>query len=182
MVKKISYIVLSIAILISGYFALTRLNYWERSIRIFKLSNSTQSFEGRMERGPGEFRDIGVAGGRSGFNRQEGFRGRTDGSELRRLPDSVRAKYVTREGRQGMRQRNVPDSLRHQGGGREISGRGQFESGRRDGEGRDRDGFNRGRKIYLANVLWFLAIFASFTVMVIYFDKVCHLIWNKRLR
>jgi hypothetical protein len=171
MVKKISHIVLSIAILISGYFALSRLNYWERSFRIFKLSNSGQSFEGRMERGQGRFRDIGVAGGRSGFNRQEGFRGRSDRPELRQLPDSVRAKLAAREGRQGMRNRNVPDSLRQQGGGRELSGRGQFESGMRDGHGRGRDGFTGGRKIYLANVKWFMAVFASFTVIFIYADK-----------
>ena len=181
MVKKISYIVLSIAILISGYFALTRLNYWERSIRIFKLSNSGQSFEGRMERGQGGFRDIGVAGGRSGFSRQEGFRGRSDGSVLRQLPDSVRAKYGAREGRQGLRNRNVSDSLRQQGGGRELTGRGQVESGRRDGQVRGRDGFIRGRKVYLANVQWFLAVFALFTVMAIYFDKAYHLIWKKKL-
>jgi hypothetical protein len=182
MVKKISYIVLSIAILISGYFALARLNYWERSIRIFKLSSSAQAFEGRMEGSRGGLRDIGDARGRSGFNRQEEFRGRSDGSAFRQLPDSVRAKFGAIEGRQGMRNRNVPGSLRQQGGGRELVGRGQIESGRIDGHGRGRDGFAGGRKIYLVNVQWFLAVFASFTVIVIYFDKVCHLIWKGKLK
>jgi hypothetical protein len=165
--------------LIIGYLAFTRLNYWERSIRIFKLGNSAQSFEGRMEGRRGGLRDIGDAREGSGFNRQEGFRGRPDGSEFRQLPDSVRAKFGARERRQGMRNRNVSDSLRQQGSGRELGGRGSFEAGRRDGQGRSRDGFTRGRKIYLANVQWFLAIFASFTVIVIYFDKVYHLIRKK---
>ena len=171
MIKKISYIVLSVAILISGYFALTKLNYWERSIRIFKLSNSGQSSEGRMEGGRGGSREFGAAHGRSGFNSDEGFRGRSDGSELRQLPDSVRAKFGVREGRQRMRNSNISDSLRQQGGIDELSGRGHYESGRSDRQGRGRVEFAGGRQIYLANVKWFLAVFASFTIIFIYADK-----------
>lgn len=182
MAKKISFIGLSVAILICGYFALIRLNYWERSTRIFKLRNSGQSFYGRAERGRGGFQGTGVAEGRSGFNGQEGYRGRYEGFEIRQLPDSVRAKFEARERLQGMRSRNFPDSLRRQGGGREFSGRGQFEMGRRDGHGRGREGFSGDRKIYLANVQWFLAVFASFTVIVIFIDKAFHLIRKRKMR
>ena len=154
MAKKISYIVLSIAILICGYFAFTRLNYWERSIRIFKLSNSAQSFEGRRMRGPGALRDNRATGDRGGFNRQEGFRGRSEGSEVRQLPDSIRAKFGAIDGRQGMRNRNVPDSLRRMSmvNRRDISGRGQFDSGMRGGHGRGRGELPGGKKINIRNV------------------------------
>jgi hypothetical protein len=184
MAKKISYIVLSIAILISGYFALTRLNYWERSIRIFKLSNSAQSFEGRRMRGPGTFRGNGANGGREGFNKQGGFRGIPDGSEVHQLPDSTRARFGVMDGRQGIRNRNVSDSLRQRSmvNKREMGRRGQFEAGIRGGQGRGRGEFPGGKKIYLRNVLWFLAVFASFTVLAIYFEKAYYLIWKRKLK
>jgi len=184
MVKKISYTVLSVAILISGYFALTTLNYWERSIRIFKLSNSAQSFEGRGERGRGGLRGGEGIRDRGRFNVQEGFRDGYYRSEGPRVPDSIRANFRTRNRPQGTRNRNVTDSLR-QGSmryDREINGRDQFEAGMRGGEGRGRGDWVGGKKIYMRNVIWFLAVFASFTVIVIYFEKAFNLIRKRKSR
>jgi hypothetical protein len=69
--------------------------------------------------------------------------------------------------------RNIPDSLRQQirQNNGEQTGRTQFERGLRDRERRGRGEFYRGKKIYLRNVLWFLAVFAAFTVVIIYVDK-----------
>jgi hypothetical protein len=149
MVKKISYIIISVAILVAGYFALSKLNYWERSARIFSIS-SDKPFEGRMGRSPG------------------GFEGR--------------ARLGAEGGRPIMRDRNIPDSLRQQfrrNDGERMEG-GRFEGRMRGGEGRGRSEFPGGKKINLRNVVWFLAVFASSTALVIYIDKACCLIKKRR--
>ena len=155
MVKKISFLILSVAILVIGVIAFSKLGYWDRSVRIFKYSSNAPS-EGRMGRGPE---------GREGFARPE----------MRDLPDSIRARFETREGRpgQGIRDRNIPDSLRQQFGPRngERTGRGPTEGGMRNGEGQGRGEFPGGKKMNIRNVKWFLAVFAAFTVIVIYIDK-----------
>ena len=62
MVRKISFALLALAILVTGVIAFRKLNYWESSIWIFKL-NSGQLTEGRSGhdqgdgRGRGGFRD-----------------------------------------------------------------------------------------------------------------------------
>jgi len=79
------------------------------------------------------------------------------------------------------------------GGSREDRNTGELEGRRGRGqngefrdryEGRDRGGhgrgdFRRGKKIRLVNVLWFLAVFASFTAVTIYVDK-AHIKFLKR--
>ena len=165
MVKKISFLILSIAILVFGIIAFSKLSYWDRSVRIFKYSSNTP-FESRMDRG---------LEGRESFVRPE----------MRELSDSMRAGFETREGRPGpgMRERNMPDSLRQQFRTRngEQMGRGRFEGGIRNGEGRGRGEFPEGRKISIRNMKWFLAVFAFFTVIAIYIDKAICLI-RKRYR
>jgi hypothetical protein len=160
MVKKISYIVISVAILVAGYFAFSKLNYWERSVRIFKINKSDQSFEGRMGRGPG------------GFERPS----------RRELPDSIRARFEAGGERPVMRNRNIPDSLRQQF--RRTDGerfeRGSFEGGRGRGDGRGRGEFTGGKRINLRNVAWFLGVFAAFAVISIYLDKAYCLIKKRR--
>lgn len=166
MVKKISFLILSVAILVIGIIAFNKISYWDRSVRIFNY-NSNTPFEGRMGRGPE---------GREGFARPE----------MRELPDSIRARFGTREGRpgQGIRERNNSDSLRQQFGPRngEQMGRGSFEGGIRNGEGRGRGEFPVGKKINIRNVKWFLAVFAAFTVIAIYFDKAFCLIRKRKVR
>lgn len=164
MVKKISFLILSVAILVIGVIAFGKLGYWDRSVRIFKFSSNTPS-EGRIDRG---------RAGREGFGRPE----------MRELPDSIRARFETREGRpgQGIRERNIPDSLRQQLRPRdgERIGRGSIEGGIRNGEDRGRGEFPGGKKINIRNVKWFLAVFAAFTVIAIYFDKVVCLIRKRK--
>ena len=166
MVKKISFFILSVAILVIGVIAFGKLNYWDRSVRIFSFS-SNGHFEGRGGRGPE---------GRGEFTRPD----------MRKLPDSTRARFEAREGRQvrGRREGNIPDSLRQQLGPRdgERMGRGRSEGGIRSGEGRGSGEFARGKKVNLRNVLWFLAVFASFTVLAIYLDKALSLTRKRKLK
>jgi hypothetical protein len=155
MVKKISFLILSVAILVIGIIAFSKLSYWDRSVRIFSFS-SAAPFEGRMGRGPGggEFEGRERSGGREG----------------RPIPE--------------MRERNIPDSLRQQFGTRdgERMGRGPFEGGIRNGESRGRGEFPGSKKINLRNVVWFLAVFASFTVVAIYLDKTYCLIRKRKVK
>jgi hypothetical protein len=151
MVRKISFLILSVAILIIGVIAFSKLGYWDRSIRIFSFSSDVP-FEGRMGRGQ-EFR--GGQGEEGRLNRQERPGERSSRPEMRQIPDSIRAIFEARDGR--------PDHRMSNGGSR---GRGEFPGG---------------KKINLRNVVWFLAVFASFTVAVIYIDKLYNLIRKRKL-
>ncbi len=142
MVKKISFLILSVAILVIGVIAFNKLVYWDRSVRIFKYSSNTP-FEGRTGRGPE---------GREGFIR----------SEMREIPDSLRQQLRPRDG----------DRME----------RGTLGGGIRNSEGRGRGEFPGGKKINIRNVKWFLAVFAAFTVIVIYIDKAVCLIRKRKVR
>jgi len=61
-------------------------------------------------------------------------------------------------------------------------GRGPFEGGIRNSEGRGRGEFPGGKKINLRSVVWFLAVFASFTVVAIYLDKTYCLIRKRKVK
>jgi len=149
MVKKISFLIISVAILVIGVIAFSKLSYWDRSVRIFKYSSNT-SFEGRIGRGQEgrEFEGRERPGGREGFVRPE----------IRELPDSIQ-----------FRPRNGERLERAPGGG-----------GIRNGEGRGRGEFPGGKKVNIRNVKWFLAVFAAFTVVAIYIDKVVCLIRRRK--
>jgi hypothetical protein len=180
MVKKISFLILSVAILTIGVIAFSKLSYWDRSVRIFSF-NSDAPFEGRMGRGPegrGEFGETGR------FNRQERPGEGFARPEMREIPDSIRARFEAGEGKPEMRDRNMPDSLRQQfrRNDGERMGRAPFEGGVRNGEGRGRDEFPGEGKINLRNFLWFLAVFALFTVLSIYIDKAFCLVRKRKLR
>ena len=47
MLKKISVIAVSVIIVVFGCIAFQKLNYWERSVRIFSLGNSAESADRR---------------------------------------------------------------------------------------------------------------------------------------
>jgi hypothetical protein len=173
MVKKISYIIIAAAILVTGYYALGKLNYWQRSVWIFKMNNSEQGFEGRGDREHGEFFGRPAQENLQGFERRGG----------RQISDSARRQFEARGGRPDMRRRNVPDSLRRQqfpGNEGGQTGTPPSERRFRDGEGRGRGDFRSGNKIYLKNVYWFLAAFAAFTVIMIYLDRAYCMIFGDR--
>jgi hypothetical protein len=181
--KKIILATIALAVVISGYIGITRLNYWQRSVNIFSI-NSSQSFAGRG----GRSFEGGMAGRRSSEGR-EGFQ-RPDS---RQIPDSIRSRFEAQGGRPPMSgNRNFPDSLR-QRNSRNFQGQprqgqdgavqnfnrrpqtGAFEGG----PGRDRGGFPGGKKVNLRSVWWFLAVFAAFTSITIYADKTYNLFRKK---
>ena len=157
MVKKISLIILSLAIVAAGIIGAIKLNYWQRSVSIFKVNSSEQQF-GRGGRGPGM----------EGFGRGEGMR---DGMR-RELSDSIRQRFAG-QGRPEMRmERQRPDSLfRRVPGQDSFRGEGGLGRGSRIGDRHGEEDFRGGKKINLDTVGWFLAVFASFTVLTIYVDK-----------
>lgn len=181
MVKKAVFLIISAAILIYGYLAFERLNYWERSIRIFKV-DTDQPFNGRIGRGGSEARSVERRDTRPDFRnipdsvrqRYESREGRgIERPEMRDLPDSLRRRLEKGRGRQGVQGREIPDSLRREF--RNFDGeRSRFEGGIRGSSDHGR-GDIRGQKINLRNVWWFTAVFAAFTVIVIYIDKLFQL-------
>ena len=78
--------------------------------------------------------------------------------------------------------RELPDSIHFRSRDGERMGRGSIEGGIRNGEGRGRGEFPGGKKINIRNVKWFLAVFALFTVIVIYFDKAVCLLRKRKVR
>ena len=161
MTRKIIFGILAIAILVVGIMGFKRLRFYERSAWVFK-TNSEQSFRrGRFERGGNE--------GREFRSRPENFR-EGERPDFRNLPDSVRQRMLAeRFGGQ------APDSLRRGSvrsapGERDASGERNF---RRDGRGRG------GSDVRLVSVGWFLAVFAGFTVVTVYLDKIIKLIRRK---
>jgi hypothetical protein len=177
MIKKIAYLIISVVILVTGYFAFQKLGYWDKSIAILKF-NSAQSYGGRPGRGfegRGEFRQ------NDGFRRPEGGRNGEGRQDFRNLPDSIRQRFEARRF-DGERGRNMPDSVRLSFAQNGRAGHGMDEGRLRGGEGRERGEFRGGRRIYLNNVAWFLAVFSSFTVVALFLDKLCVRLFHNILK
>jgi hypothetical protein len=176
MIKKILLILLAVSVLITGYISLRKVNFWQRSAMVFNLNSTSQPFNGRGERGTGSFQD------REGFVPREGSRGGLQRPERMNIPDSLRGRFEGRGQRPGMGFRNSPDSLRT---GRMMNDSTFIARGLPGGgmRGMDRDGgreFRGGSTINLRNVFYYLAVFAFFTVIVIYIDKAYCLIFKKK--
>lgn len=164
MIKKIVFGLISIVILATGYFAFGKLGYWERSVRIFSLSDNP-SLGGGEGRRPGGFR---------GDERHEGFNGQRPAPGG--MPDSIRARR-----REGDRQAMEPmDSITQRVGSNERgSEREDFNRGKMGHfGGRGMGDFHGGKNISLGNSGWFLAVFASSTVITIYLDKI--ICWHRK--
>jgi len=162
MVRKISFSILALAILVAGIFAFTRTNYWERSIRIFSYDPKA-AFNGREGHRQGGMEGMRMPGESRDFNRPD----------FSQIPDSIRARFETGRVRPQYGRGNIPDSLRRQSVDRNRmeGGSPPFEGGFRDGNGRGRGEFPGRNSINFRNVQWFLAVFAMFTVIAIYLDK-----------
>jgi hypothetical protein len=153
MVKKVSILLLVSAVLVTGYVSFGKTNFWERSAMIFKFDSASQSFEGR--------------GGRGRFEE----RGQRREMMERNIPGNLRSGRMQR------------DSTFRSGGsfdGR-MMGRGRegIEGNREAGRDGGREG-GRSNAISLRNVLYYLAIFAFFTSVVIYIEKAYCLIIKRK--
>ncbi len=169
MAKRIGFLIFSAAIIVTGIIAINRLHYWERSVRIFSMNND-QSFGRNFDRRRGGFENRGP---RDRFERfEEGF----ERQDLRDLPDSVRQRNFTR--RDSI---TLPDSLKEGRLGSFRAERRNFGNRNPGRDGRNgRGDFRRGNNIQLANVSWFFAVFALFTVVTIYIDKIIRILRQKR--
>jgi hypothetical protein len=176
MVKKISILLLVALVLITGYISFRKLNYWNRSVMIFKMNSTEQSFQGSGRRGFGEFEGRESGAGRPVF--REGMQ-RPEG---RNMPDSLRRRPEGRGQRNFNRMRGGPDSLNSSRIMRDstFSARGEFAGRIRDldrNEGRD---FRRGKAVNLNLVIYYLAVFALFTLIMVYLEKGYRLIFRKK--
>jgi hypothetical protein len=156
MVKKISILLISVVILITGFISLKKLNYIDRSIMVFKIDSSTFPAEARGERQEGGARPV-----RQGFEGRSGrpaFEGKG-----RNFPERGSVKRDSMTSGRPIPGRFENDSI--------SIIRGAVDGGfRRHEEGNDRGG-RGGKSISLINVLYFLSVFAAFTVIAIYVDK-----------
>jgi hypothetical protein len=167
MVKKILVLIFVAAILITGYISLRKLNYWERSVAIFKLDSPPQGFEARGGRGFGEEEGGRTSGTRPGF--RDG--GRPDRMNI---PDSVRKRFQQNGQRNFGRESNRRDTV--------FMGRGDFNGRMRGPEGFEGRGDRRGGTINLTRVIYYLSVFALFAVIVVYIEKGYRLIFRKKNR
>jgi hypothetical protein len=174
MVKKISILVIVAAVLITGFISLKRLNYWEKTVFIFKLNSSGQSFEGRGGRGPGGFDS------REGFERRPGQGEGTFRRERMNIPDSIRVRTEDGGARFEGRLRNRPGRQGVATRDTTYSGRGSFNGRMRDMDGPGGRDFRGRNSINLNNVIYFLAVFAFFTVITIYLEKIFCLITRRK--
>lgn len=176
MVKRISIILVVIVVLITGYISLRKLNYWERSVMILKVNSSQQSFQGRGGRGFGDFEE------REGGARRPEFREGMQRPEGRNIPDTLSRRSDGRGQRNFNRMRIGTDSLAT---GRQVrdttfSARGEFGERMRGGDiNRGRD-FRRGKAVNLNLVIYYLAVFALFTLIMVYLEKGYRLIFKKK--
>lgn len=173
MIKKISIVLLVSAILVAGYFSLRKLNYWDRTVMIFKYDSSVQSFEGRGRRGfEGREGGIRLPELREGLQRPAG----------RDIPDSLRGRFEGRGQRNFNRMRTGPDSLISSRMGRDttFSARGDFGGRIRGQDGNEGRDFRRGKTINLNLVIYYLAVFALFTLIMVYLEKAYRMIFRKK--
>lgn len=176
MVKKIIVVLVAAVILVTGYISLRKLSYWERSTAIFKFNSFSQSFEGRGGRGFGEQEGGREAGMRPAF-REGGER-----SGRMNIPDSVRKRFQENGQRNFRRNFNRTDSAGFNRMRRDtvFMGRGEFEGRIRGPEGFEGRGDRRGKTISLGRVIYYLGVFAFFTVLMIYFEKAYRLIFKRK--
>lgn len=149
MIRRVIYVLLAITVIAAGYTGFGKLDYWQRSMRVFSYGNDPFA--------------------RGGERNHTGFEGR------RGIPVNIRNGNV---------QRLQPDGFQKYdsigvNGSFQMSGRGfvPVDSTRRNDfqrsqRGEYSRGFHNGKKINLMNVWWYMSVFALFTVLTIYLDKI----------
>lgn len=169
MARKIIIIFFSLAVIFTGAFAFQKLRYWERSVSIFSYKSFERHREGRSgrgDRGSGEFEGRGNRAPTEFESRNDRGSGEFEGRGSRGHGEFEQGSDRNRSGFEGRRGQVREGEIRE---GRE--GRANIRPGGPDGVGHGRGDYRRGKKIRLRNVLWFLAVFASFTAATIYINK-----------
>jgi len=168
MAKRIGILILSTAIIVVGIIAFNRLNYWKRSVRIFTIKNEQSN--GRSYK-----RDRGDFSGSDHWERSELFGDRLEIDNFRSLRDSTRRRIITQRNSNAS-PGSLPESrLPIFPAERENVRTQSYEQGGRHG----RNDFRRRNQIQLANVIWFLAVFALFTTVTSKLDNAYAIIKKK---
>jgi hypothetical protein len=176
MVKKTGILILVAVIITTGYLSFRKLNYWNRSVMIFKINSTEQSFQGRGGRGFGEFEGRESGAGRPEFREGMQRPGRMN------LRDSLRRRSEGSGQRNFNRMGNGTDSLASARMTRDttFAARGGLGGRMRVGDmngGRD---FRRGKTVNLNLVIYYLAVFALFTLIMVYLEKGYRLVFKKK--
>jgi len=166
MIRKISIVLFVLAVLVTGYISFRKLNYWNRSVMIFKYDSSQPFSRGRGGR------DFGESRGREGAVRPE-FRESVQRPGSMNIPDSISQRRVVRGQRNLNRMMPETDTLNRAGRERdsEFSERGGIPGGSRGQGGFGGRDFRRGSTVNLRTVLFYLGVFALFTAVTFYTEK-----------
>lgn len=162
MVRKISLTIFSLAIVCIGIIAFNNLHYWERSVRIFETRTEQPSRRGG-DRTPQNFDRNSLP---ERFQRQAPD---TIHSENERNEPGITQDTTSTPQNRGERTENIRENR-------------DFREGTADRSRNDRGDF-RGRsrsEVRLANVGWFLGVFALFTVVTVYIDKLFKILFKKK--
>lgn len=197
MVRKISSAIVSVAILTAGFMAFGKLNYLESSLWVFKLTPGQRS-ERRADRTIGEDqsgeRTTGWIRGRNNTVEKESGRGRGRDNLSERSADreSSRNNTLERGAGRGRIRDNTVETITGRRRGRAAGSESIITENRnneyetivpeeivpvpseektRGRGGRVRAFLPGEKKMNLKNVLLYLAVFASFTVITIYTDQ-----------
>jgi hypothetical protein len=164
MVRKISFSIISVTILVIGISAFSKLGYWERSAAIFTFSQQT-SFSGRAGNNHERTGELKI--------REERYRSDDGAKRSGSDEDLEDAPKLNKK---------IPDSLNQQVVNPEIEQpeEGTFSGGMRKGEGHRGVDSHRGMIINLGKVSLFLAVFASFAIIAIYVDRGILLIQKRK--
>ncbi len=156
MKRKISFAILSLLILAAGLTASKKLNYLESSLWIFRLNPEKQT---DTKTDP-----------------------RYDESEKSKSPGVSEGRFPGRRWRRETTDQETADSISFESAGkvREKTKRNAPGGIFGKAKGRERTDLYGTNKINLRNVVWFTAVFASFTVIAIYADQICRFIGRKR--
>ncbi len=169
MLKKISFSIIALALIVVGIFAFNRLHYWDRSVQIFKVNNERSLVRG-FDRGRTTFdRSFFNRGGNTNSNEENSRR------DFRNVPDSVRQRASAQRQFQAQ-----PDSIRQAGTGTFPGDQNSFRERNFERNGGGRGGFRSRSNVQLRSVTWFLAVFAGITVITIYIDKSIKLIRRRK--
>ncbi len=156
MKRRISFAILSLAILTVGVIAMNKLNYLESSLWIFRMHPEKQT----------EIKPFL----------------RYDRPEIRKSPGAAEERVQGKRWRKGTTEQATTDSISYisAGKGRVKTGRNTPTGIFRKSKGKERTNLFGTNKINPGNVIQFAAVFASFTVIAIYADLFCHFISRKR--
>jgi hypothetical protein len=155
MIRKISFLVFSVAILIMGCIGLSKVHFFGKSIRIFSVISSNQTLQDRPGKGIVRFEksDMHAIPDRKGL--------RSGGAGI----NTEQKEYKVDNGSDDHNQKQNNGVIDSAGGA-------SLEESSGNEVRKERDDAHEGKKSGLSSTLWFFAIFASFTVITIYVDRI----------